>query len=297
MTYTKRNLSLVIAIGAIMAFIPLASNPNAFAETSETTAVIVGSCGYNVPVSAAFATITPGTTTTLAVTFADWTVVADKNGSSRILIEAEDWDGLGDRAEGTITITTIAEDQVVVVNTVTYTAKDAPGAAPEFQSTTGATTAQVAESLAAAIRTDPLIRSSSANTNVVTVQAETRGNGLSLAQNDYILTSTGTSVALLPADGSLGGGGGNVAQHLPAENTRYDITTDNTAPSTTYSTMSAFKTEALADVTPLEIIGGTDVTNPLKVSLAIDVTTALTNLPYEGQITQGITVTITCNGT
>ena len=294
MTYNIKNMSFVFVFAAMLMAMPFATG-TAFAET--TTALIAGSCGYNVPSTLAFATITPGTTTTLSASFTDWSVVTDKNGSSRILVEGSEWVGLGDRAQAKITITQIDEDENVVVRGVTYLAKDTPVGATEFQSTTGATAIQSAESLASKIRAnDSLLRLSTGGTNVVTIQAETAGNALT--QNDYTFTSTGTTVTLDPSDNSFGGGALNVDTHLVAENTHYDITTDGSAADTTYATMSAFKTAVDAAVAPQEMIGGTDVNFPLKVNLAIKVDAgALINLPYEGTITQTLTFTITCDGT
>lgn len=296
MTIKARNLAFVLAFASIMVAMPFSTaNSKAFAE--ETTALIVGSCGYNVPASLAFASITPGTTTTLSASFTDWSVVADKNGSSRILVEGSDWVGLGDRAEGSITVVGIAEDETVEVRGVTYTAKDAPSLATEFLS--GATNdLDSAESLATKIRAnDSLVRTSTSGTNVVTIQAETRGNGLGSPQNGYSLAEAVTDAGTLVSGANLSGGGSNVQTHLVAENTKYAITTDNTAPTTTYGSMTAFKTAAAAAVAPKEMIGGTDVSNPIKLNLGIDVTSALTNLPYEGTITQTLTFTITCDGT
>lgn len=286
MTYQIKNTSIVFAFAALMMAMPLV-NSNAFGDGSSD---IDNVCGFTTTNPFAFGDFAMGSTVTEQTV--SFPAVADTTGSARFTVAATDWIGAGDRSSGTMTITTVSEDETVVVGGITYTAKDAPAGAAEFASSDGAgqTTATSAQSLADKVRTnDATVRASTIGTNVVSFAAETRGSG---GDTKTLTAGTATSVAVSAA--TLANGGDNAVKHMEAEVTKFAITSDGSSSATVnYATKVAFNEAAVTK----DMIGSTDPDNALSVSLEITGVSTVINLPYDGPLTQTLTFTVACSGT
>lgn len=275
--------TIVIAFAAMLMAMPFATT-NAFADGS---ADLDNVCGFTTTNPFSFGDFAAGSTVTEKTV--SFPAVADTTGSARFTVSATDWIGDGDRSEGTMTITTVVEDENVVVGGTTYTAKDSPSTAIEFLST--ATNAlESAQSLADKVRAnDASLRASTSGTTTVTFQAETRGAG-----GDAKTLTVGTSTSVSVSGATLTGGGSNAVKHMEAEVTKFDITSDGTSSaSTAYGSKQAFNVATVDK----EMIGGTDPDNALDISLEITGVGTLINLPYDGPLTQTLTFTVTCDGT
>lgn len=283
MTFKTKNTTIVFAFAALLMVMPLA-NSNAFGDGSSDLDNV---CGFTTTNPFSFGDFAKGSTVTeQTVAFP---AVTDTTGSARFTVSATDWIGDGDRSSGTMTITTVAEDETVVINAITYTAKDSPSGAAEFLST--ATNAlDSAQSLADKVRAnDATVRTSTSGTTIVTIVAETRGSG---GDTKTLTAGTATSVAVSGA--TLANGGSNTIKHMEAEVTKFDITSDgSSSASTAYASKQAFNVAGVDK----EMIGGTDPDNSLDISLEITGVGTVINLPYDGPLTQTLTFTVTCDGT
>lgn len=283
MTYNKRKSSIVFAFAALMMVMPLTAS-NAFADGSSDLDNV---CGFTTTAPFSFGDFAKGSTVTEQTV--SFPAVADTTGSARFSVAATDWIGAGARSTGTVAITTVAEDQNVVVGGVTYVAKDVPSLATEFLST--ATNAlDSAQSLADKVRAnDATLRTSTSGTNTVTVSAETRGAG-----GDAKTLTAGTATSVAVSGATLTGGGGSPVKHMEAEVTKFAIKADGTSSAAVnYATKQAFNIATVSK----EMIGGTDPDNALSVSLEITGVGTVINLPYDGPLTQTLTFTVTCDGT
>jgi hypothetical protein len=288
MTFTKTNATFVIAFTALMMAMPFATG-TVFAE--EMDASLNAACGFT---TASAGSVDFGTfaATENAASVGEEDVVlpfvVGSTASARVQLTFADWFGTGTRAAGTLTLVSVAAAETVVVGTQTYTAvAGAPGA---LQFTIDGNDAADALSLATIIRsTDAAtFKVSTAGTNVVSLVAQVRGTG------GNALTLTGDTGATA-SDTTLTGASATPQLIMDGETTKFTPSIVS-AQTTTYAAKTAITTLG----TSQEVLGGTNPAANIHLALMIDPASAtFSNLPYDGPLTQTITITVeaACDGT
>jgi hypothetical protein len=214
--------------------------------------------------------------------------VSGSSASARVSVTVADWFGAGTRATGTLTLSGMAVTETVVVGSETYTAvSEAPGA-NEFD--ISGDDISDAANLAAVIRaTDAAnFKVSTAGTNVVTIDSVERGT----AGNSLTLTGDTGATA---SGATLAGASDTLQLIMDGETTKFDMNVGSTI-SDTY----ANKRSVITLETAQEVLGGTNPAENIFFALMIDPESAtFSNLPYDGPLTQTITVTVesACDGT
>ena len=290
MTKKTINATFVIAFAALMMAMPFATG-TAFAE--EMDASLNADCGFTVTSAddIDFGSFSVGdNAATVGEEDAVFPAVAGSTASARVSVEFGDWFGTGTRASGTLTLSGMAAAETVVVGSETYTAVSGAAGANQFD-IDGDDIADAAN-LAAVIRaTDAAnFKVSTAGTAVVTIDSVVRGTA------GNALTLTGDTGATA-SDTTLLGAVNTPQLIMDGETTRttWDITG---AQNTAY----ASKVSTIAADTAQEVLGGTDPNESLYLAIMIDpasATFATANLPYDGPLTQQITITVesACDGT
>ncbi len=285
-TNTTKNTSIVIAFAAILLVMPLA-NSNVYGDTVITN--VDETCGFSVGSLGTFGTISRGaaTITEQSVTF---TPTGGSTGSGVISVTASDWMGDGTRASGTIELVSVASGETIVIHGTTYTAADTEGTATF---TFGGTDIEDAASLARVINagTDTAnVRAYTSGTNIVTVEAETRGT----AGNAFALVETVTDAGTVLSGATLTGGGSDVKSHIPAETTKFSMVgSDGTSTGIAYATKIAMPTDGTS--TPQEMLGGIDTTKNVNLSLEFStayITAATGTVTFSAVASTGDTVTL-----
>lgn len=284
MTYKTRNATIVFAFVAMLMVAPLTQ----VAIAEESTSSVTPACGFttgNIVMTA----ITRGAqqTESAEVTFTPTGGSNTATGTFSIT-PSTDWVGDGARATGTATLTSVSAGDTVVVNSNTYTAV-AGTKSGNTQFSIDGSDAKDAEDLALSINSlDTNVRATTDATNVVTVNAFTRGT----AGNAFTLSQTGGNVAVSGA--TLAGGGASPQVHLQAENTKFKITKDGTT--TSQGTAYSAKIAMNEDDTIKEMVGATNMDKNLRVSFQTDTTATATPT---GTVTAASAIvgnTVTFNG-
>lgn len=270
MTFKTKNTTIVFAFAALLLVMPLA-NSNAFGDSVITN--VGETCGFTVGTVSTFGTITRGAAsiTEQSVTF---TPTGGSTGIGVISVDATDWMGDGDRSSGSITLVGVATTETVTINSVVYTA-GATENTPTF--TFGGTDIEDAASLARVINAGSdtaNVRAYTSGTNVVTIEAETRGS----AGNYAVTTTSSASTAV-----SLIGGGANIVSHIPGETTKFKMIGDaGTSTGVAYASKTAMPESGATN--PQEMLGGIDTTK--NVNLSLEFSTAFLT-PATGTVTFG----------
>lgn len=286
MTHTKTNTTIVLAFAALLLALPFATG-SAFAE--EMDASLNANCGFTVTSAENInfgAFDLDDNAAAVGEEDAVFPFVVGSTASARVQVTFLDWFGAGTRAAGSLTLVGVAAAATVVVGSNTYTAvAGAPGA---LQFTIDGDDAADALSLATIIRsTDAAnFKASTAGTNVVSLVPVLRGTG------GNALTLTGDT----GATASGFSGAVNTPQLImDGETTKFtwDITGAQT---TTYANKVGITTLG----TSQEVLGGTNPAANIHLAIMIDPASAtFSNLPYDGPLTQVITITVesACDGT
>lgn len=229
--------------------------------------------------------------------------VADSFGSARVFVTVADWKTVGTRATGTIELTgaTDTSSDSVTIGGETYDAHATTTAANQFD-ISGSDVDDAVE-LAAAVRlTDAAnFAVSTVGTNVVTVETIARGT----AQNTGTVLSEDTTGARIVTKDSTGtttsndmdGAVDTALTIMNGDTTKFDMNVGSSITDTYANKRSVVAVDASQAV-----LGGTDPTKNIFFALMIDPASATftaSSLPYDGAITQEITVTVeaACDGT
>lgn len=289
MTYNAKNSTIVFAFVAMMMAAPL-SISNAFGD--EIDANMDNTCGFDTSSLAGldFGTFDPtdsesGNALEQEVQL---TPVTDTSASARVQITVADWFGVGTRASGTLTMSSdIGAGIDVVLGSNTYSSISGATSGLNFQSDGNAVAD--AQELATAIRAaDSTVNVSTSGTNVVTIENIIRGT----AGNSVTLTG---AVGVTASDTTLTTGDNTPQLIMDGETTKFDLNVGSTA-SDTYANKVAVVTLGSSQ----EVLGGTDPEQNIFIAMEIDpVTATFQNLPYDGPLTQEITITVetACDGT
>ncbi|MCV0409924.1 hypothetical protein [Nitrosopumilus sp.] len=298
MTYNIKNATFVIAFAALMMTIPFATG-TVFAD--EIDANLDANCGFS---TSALAGLDFGSFTadqdaaTVGEQEVQLTPVPDTVASARVSVTVDDWFGVGTRASGTITLASAAVGDTVTIGTTDYDAIAGPTSGTNWDQR-GDDIADAAE-LAAAIRGNEgtVYKVSTAGTNVVTVNTVSRGT----AQNTVVLSEDTTGSTIITRDSAaststnvLNGAVDTPQLIMDGETTKFDMNVGSTA-SNTYNNLRSVITLGTAQ----EVLGGTNPAQNIFFALQIDPASAtFSNLPYDGALTQEITVTVesACDGT
>jgi hypothetical protein len=301
MTYNTKNATIVIAFAAVLLAWPMAAQ-NAFAGDI-VDANMNAECGFSTTnlASLDFGNFVP--TDSESGNALEQEIQLDQNGASsaRVLITIEDWVTIGTRASGEIEILGAPTlDDEVVVGAKTYLAKTTGATGQQFD--IGATNAETALNLATAIRTEDAanFKVSTAGTAIVTVNTVARGTAL----NTGTVLSEDTAGARIETRDSgdvtttndMDGAVDTALTIMDGDTTKYSILVGSTATSA-YGAKVPILTVGAAQ----EALGGTTEEN-IYLALEIDPATATFNaaaLPYDGAITQDITIAVdaACDGT
>jgi hypothetical protein len=288
MTLQKKNAIIVFAFTALMMAMPFATG-TVFAE--EMDANLNSVCGFTTS-SAGSVNFGSFNADADAATVGEEDVVlpplVGSTASARVQLTFADWFGTGTLATGTLTLLGMAATETVVVGSETYTAVSGAAGANEFD-IDGNDIAD-ATNLAAVIRaTDAAnFKVSTAGTAVVTIDSVVRGT----AGNSLTLTGDTGATA---SGATLAGGSATPQLIMDGETTKF-TTSIVAAQDTTYAAKTAITTLG----TSQEVLGGTNPAANIHLALMIDPASAtFSNLPYDGPLTQTITITVeaACDGT
>jgi len=202
-----------------------------------------------------------------------------------------DWKTIGTRANGTITLASANAADSVTVGSNTYDAVASATSGTDWDQR-GDDIADAVE-LAAAIRaTDSAnFKVSTAGSAIVTVNTVARGT----AQNTVVLSEDTSGARIVTADDANNAGTNvvNGAVNTPltimnGDTTKFDMLVGSTATDT-----YANKVSVIAVDSSQEVLGGTNPTQNIFFALMINPLSAtFSNLPYDGAVTQEITVTV-----
>lgn len=288
MTKKAKNTTIVFAFAALMMALPFATG-TAYAE--EMDANLNAECGFT---TTSAGSINFGSfsldddAATVGEEDAVFPPVAGSTASARVQVTFADWFGTGTLASGTLTLVSVGDTESVTVGSNSYIA--VAGAAGAGEYTIDGDDVADAAALAALIRsTDSAnFKASTAGTNVVTIVPTLRGD----AATANALTLTGSAGAT-----AVGFSGASDTPQIIMDGETTKFTWDITgAQSTTYAAKSAIVTLGSSQ----EILGGTDPAENIYLALMIDPASAtFSNLPYDGPLTQEITITVeaACDGT
>jgi len=312
MTYNTKNTTLVFVFASILMLMPFGSG-NVFGE--EMDASLNGSCGFTTSDAGGIDFGSFDSTddaATVGEVDAEFPALNGTTSSARVSVSVGDWYGTGTRATGSITLDdahdsfTYSAGLIVIdvpasqvtVGSYTYIATDTVTSGSAFY--IGGTDAQDASELASLIRSTDSenFNVSTGGTDTVSVEYITRGtpgNSIVLSEN-----SEGTTIITADASGDTTSNLLSGAVDTPQIIMNGDITKftwDITgAQDTSYNNKTAIDT---VDVSQ-EVLGGTDPSSSLFLAIMIDPSSAtFTNLPYDGALTQEITITVesACDGT
>lgn len=259
MTYNTKNTTIVFAVAAMLLVMPIAAS-NAYGDTVITN--VGETCGFSISPAATFGAITRGASsiTEQSVVF---TPTGGSTGLGVISVVASDWVGDGTRSSGTITVVGVATGEIFTINAVPYTA-GATESTPTF--TFGGTDIEDAASLARVINAGSdtaNVRAYTSGTNVVTIEAETRGS----AADSFNLLEGITDAGTLVSASTLTGGGLSITSHIQGETTKFNMVADD---GTSSGVAYASKTKSMpvaSESTPQEMLGGIDTTKNVNLSL------------------------------
>lgn len=287
MTFTKtKNATFVFAFAAMMMAMPLATS-NAFGDTVISN--VSESCGFTISPAASFGAITRGaaTITEQSVVF---TPTGGSTGTGQISVLATDWKGLGDRSSGTLTVVSVGDTETVTINSVVYTAGATENSGTRVFTFAG-TDIEDAASIARVINAGSdtaNVRAYTSGTNVITIEAETRG----AAGNFGLATTSGTSSV---SAANLAGGGANIATHIQGEITKFNMVADDgTSTGQNYATKSKSMPTAAITI-PQEMLGGIDTTKNVNLSMEFStafITSATGTITFGAVADVGDTITL-----
>lgn len=291
MTYNNKNTSIVFAFAFLLMVMPFATG-NAFA--AEMDANINSLCGFTTTSAESinFGAFDPSQdAATVGEEDAEFPAVSGATASARVQVTFEDWFGTGTRATGSVTLVNVVDTETITVGTNAYTATTGASSGTSFN-INGDDAADALE-LANQIRTTDAatFAVSTASTNTVTINAVTRGT----AGNSLVLEETAGDVGTLLSGATLAGANDTPILIMDGETTKFTWSS-SAAQSTTYAAKSAITTLGVSQ----EVLGGTDPAGSVHLALMIDPASAVfSNLPYDGAITQTITITVesACDGT
>ncbi len=293
----KQNTIAVFAFAALLMAMPLATG-NVYGE--EMDANLNASCGFSTA-NAENINFGSFSSTDVAATVGEedavFGAIAGSTASARVSVTVGDWYGTGTRATGTITLSSVSATDTVTVGTNTYTA--VAGSASTLQFSIDGTDAADATALASIIRsTDSSnFNVSTGGSSTVDVQYIPRGT----AGNSVVLSETGDGMVTKDSTSAIAtalSGASDTVQKIMAGDTTKFTWSSTATQDTTYANKVAVTTVSTAQ----EILGGTDPNGSLYLAIMIDPSSATfetANLPYDGALTQLITITVesACDGT
>lgn len=281
MTLQTKNIVFVFALAAMLVAWPLAQQT----AHADTAASMDANCPVNFPGAINFGSFIQGVDDAEVIVGA-MTTGGNKAGNLRI--DAQDWKGDGQQADGSITFSGVQTGDTVTINTIVYTGVDGASASDvTFQANAGDTTA--ATQLAASINAgDTATLDATAVLNSVLILADADG----VAGNAITLASSNAVRATVSA-ATLAGGEATGVIHMAAETTKYVFTTTGTPPTTgtAYSAKIPLNSDAAGDKV---VIGTVDPLQNVNFIFHISGDGTLTNLPYSGALSQVLTVDVTC---
>ncbi len=297
MTYKIKNATIVFAFAAVLLAWPMAAS-NVHADIVDANMNV--ECGFSTTNLAAvdFGNFVP---TDTASTVGEEEIQLTGNGASsaRVFLTVEDWVTIGTRASGTITLLAADAADSVTVGTQTYDAVASATSGTDWDQR-GDDAADAFE-LASVIRaTDAAnFKVSTGGTAVVTVNTVARGtaaNGAVLSEDTTGSTIITRDSAGVTTENDMDGAVSTALSIMNGDTTKFDILVGGTT-TDTYANKRSITTVGTAE----EVLGGTTEEN-IFFALMIDpasATFAAAALPYDGAVTQDITIAVdsACDGT
>lgn len=282
---TLKNTTKIALLFFIMV-LPLASS-SAYADGS---AEIVKVCGFTSPSDVPLGLIVYGQDGDEN----NFTIDVTGNGVGTLELEASDWvDVRGDAAQGLFHVSWVDNNNSIEVNGLTYYAVNAPELVDFEHFHYGGDNSYIAYQIADLINArDPDVIATASPTVdgvfVIITASEPGVQGNSITISEDVINGSFTV-----SGPTLTGGGENGDSILPAETTRYSVTTDGTA-----SDGSTYLEKTALAPTGQNVVLTTEAfrDNPINLTFQLTGIDILDDVDFTGAITQDWTFTYFCTG-
>jgi len=282
-----KNTTMVCVMILSLIAIPLTTN--AFSQQIENKVRLGGTCGVDISEDIDFGTLTPGAIHPEVQT----SFKTSGTTTSTISLVASDWVGDGSYATGKIYLNNVVDGDSITINGLEYIANTPPQEDWEFG--IGDKDSGDANRLANVINDDTRVGitvpkhdvTATATENMIKIQStklgET-GNDIDVSSNYSSFTITNPTLSFAQDVG---------ATHLDSEVTKFSVYTNGEeSKSPNYLNKNSFG----SDGESILLTSTASPANPIKLVLQISALDTLQNMPYQGEITQTLTFTVTCNG-